>query len=865
MGAKASSGQAHSRVAAHDPAADLGASYRIWLDLHVRHAQRFLIVVAYALVLLEARMGGPLARAPVCGTCLIIGSTFVTKAMIAGASYSEREFGARVWCGLALLYASVPVIDHASSYFAKLDVRTDRLLTTAGLRVSLSFFAGVSHAMQPLPTQIVLLVSMLYGAILALRFALLCWTTSESFDTLLHSCLPEAIVGLGTVTIAILAERRVVWPLWAVREQQARRLQWQQEQLNSLGTAPSGAVREQQARRLRWQQEQLDSLGTAPSATTAWRSSPCFDPPPLPPPSSSPFASRGWVSAADERYRRALNALLYMLAGQHALPAEMRPSPSPSRKPDGWVRGMQAGVLLLICGMTLWLFDEFIAPHRVLPDWLSFLGSRGPTAWIFSSVAIAGFPVSGLAVSPHPPAAVHTLVHMWMWASLLLALLFTALTLLAGLCLALGADAPYNPAQAPLFATLACVGFAFCRSMRHGARTLHAAPAQLLEFAWRSGHKAGLLLAFIFCVHLCIRWLADGSYAAHISPAVVVLPLAPLLYVLGTTSNRRESLLRYLAVLDAPNDLDSQFDTWLHMKLSRFDTSVLSLLTLYWALQSWLSHYHPIELMTTVCLSVLLCFRWAQPSKRDGEAWSLCLVLWQAAEAGSIALGSAGWVHPIASPRLAHREAAFTASMLIGLMHGTQPISTRLRRWTCALIECLYLLWLAPAVFGSFQSSVRASEEASHHPHPRPHHPPHHHPHHHPCWLPSGELNEAYLLLVGGCCISFALGTGVVQLFVHSTLKPLWTSRRVAETDHQRLAADKARLHAEKDRLYFDWLLAQREVLRLRCASKPDEAHRDESDSFTYGTCSELDACGSDCEETGPNQPPRLPGAAAGR
>ena len=116
----------------------------------------------------------------------------------------------------------------------------------------------------------------------------------------------------------------------------------------------------------------------------------------------------------------------------------------------------------------------------------------------------------------------------------------------------------------------------------------------------------------------------------------------------------------------------------------------------------------------------------------------------------------------------------------------------------------------------------------------------------------------------------------IAWVFVHSTLKPLWTSRRVAETDHQRLAADKARLHAEKDRLYFDWLLAQREVLRLRCATKPDEAHRDESDSFdeahrdesdtfTYGTCSELDACGSDWEETGPNQPPRLPGAAAGR
>lgn len=64
--------------------------------------------------------------------------------------------------------------------------------------------------------------------------------------------------------------------------------------------------------------------------------------------------------------------------------------PDPS---TGWLRGIYGGILLIVGGTTLWLFDEFVAPHRVLPDRLSFLGSRGPSSWLFGSVALAGFPV----------------------------------------------------------------------------------------------------------------------------------------------------------------------------------------------------------------------------------------------------------------------------------------------------------------------------------------------------------------------------------------------------------------------------------------------------------------------------------------
>ena len=486
----------------------------------------------------------------------------------------------------------------------------------------------------------------------------------------------------------------------------------------------------------------------------------------------------------------------------------------PAQRPQGWMRMMLVGVMLFIGGETLWLFEEFFNGFNGFVQRQHPSTSFNPAAWVYGSAPIAAFPISGLLVNSDTPNAVHALVAVWTGFSFVITVIHSVTTLLGVVCMALGAGPPYNPGMLPLFAGLAITSYRFCRRLRHCARTLNTAPAQLLASTWRLGRQTGVIIAFISCAHVAFRQLLDHSYAKPMPSWAIILPLAPLLYALVTTTERRESLLRYIATLEprAETDLDTQFDKWLHLKLSRFDASVLSVLTLYWALQSCLSHYHPIEMMITICLSVLLIFRWnwLRPSEyapRDGEAWCVCLILWQAAEACAVAIGSPDWVLPIVTPRLAYRELAFAINLLIGLMHGTQPIPERARRWTVALMEVLYLLWLAPALRQrQYVPPSAASADGSDGGEPsysmyqgggwggwggggEPSYSVYERRPEHPCRLLNGELNQAYLTLVGGCCVSFTLGIGAVQLFVHSTLKPVWTS----EKDHQRLAADKAR------------------------------------------------------------------------
>lgn len=481
----------------------------------------------------------------------------------------------------------------------------------------------------------------------------------------------------------------------------------------------------------------------------------------------------------------------------------------PAQRPQGWMRMMLAGVMLFICGETLWLFEEFFNGFNGFVQRRHPSTSFNPAAWVYGSAAIAAFPISGLLVNSDTPTAVHALVAVWTGFSFAITVIHSMTTLLGLLgvvCMTLGADPPYNPGMVPLFAGLAITSYRFCRQLRHCARTLHTAPAQLLASTWRLGRQTGVMIAVISCAHIAFRQLLDRSYAKPMPSWAIALPLAPLLYAIVTTSERRESLLRYIATLEprADTDLDTQFDIWLHLKLSRFDVTVLSVLALYWALQSWLSLYHPIEMMITICLSVLLIFRWnwLRPSEyvpRDGEAWCVCLILWQAAEAGAVALGSADWVFPLVTPRLAYRELAFAINLLIGLMHGTQPIHERARRWTVALIEVLHLLWLAPTLRQWHVPPAASADQGEGEPSYAVYRaggggePSYSIYEQHPCRLLNGELNQAYLILVGGCCFSFTLGIGAVQLFVHSTLKPVWTS----EKDHQRLAADKARRFAE--------------------------------------------------------------------
>ena len=254
----------------------------------------------------------------------------------------------------------------------------------------------------------------------------------------------------------------------------------------------------------------------------------------------------------------------------------------------------------------------------------------------------------------------------------------------------------------------------------------------------------------------------------------MLLPFPPFAFALATTGQRRASLLRWFAALSkdqssTASDLDSKFDQWLHLNLINFDVPMMGILSMYWWIQAWMTVFHPTELMVAVFTSVLFTFRWAQVTNHAGQAWCACLIICHFVESGSVAFGEPDRVARIVSLRLAHREGAIGICLIIGLMHGTQPISVRLRLWTGVLFELCFLLWMLPILFRTD----------------------------HPCRLPSGELYQGYVLLVIGCVVSFALGMGTAQVFVQSVLRPLWTAGQVQEQDHQQLAAEKDRLCGE--------------------------------------------------------------------
>ena len=300
-------------------------------------------------------------------------------------------------------------------------------------------------------------------------------------------------------------------------------------------------------------------------------------------------------------------------------------------------------------------------------------------------------------------------------------------------------------------------------------------------------------------------------------------------------------------LLDAPAALaaleeDAVFNNWLHRSLSRLDAIVLSLFTLYWVHQTWLSGGHPSEMLVLLLIACLLAFRifyaahtqhaeqqssterllrvasavdgcahvpllMSNDAESDGVRWCICLLVAHAVEAGTIALGRTSRVLSIAQPRLDHRELAQAICMLIGLMHGVRPIPRRLKLCTATAFELIFFLWLAPCM-------------------PL-------HPDGHPALLPSGAINVDWIKLVGGCAVFFALGYVVSWQMLAHVVRPLWQTH-VAQIE--RLTAEKDRLSAEKDRLLYDFYLAddrrtraEGEVVRLQSIGSGDGGSSRES------------------------------------
>ena len=122
------------------------------------------------------------------------------------------------------------------------------------------------------------------------------------------------------------------------------------------------------------------------------------------------------------------------------------------------------------------------------------------------------------------------------------------------------------------------------------------------------------------------------------------------------------------------------------------------------------------------------------------------MLMLQVGHAATVAFGSHDRVQQIVAPKLANREVALVASLLIGLLHSTQPISRSARLRVGILYESLFLLWLAPIVFPAWHPAYKA-------------------------WPRQEE--RAWLHLTLGSAIAFAIGATVVDHFVQQKLRPV--------------------------------------------------------------------------------------------
>ena len=296
---------------------------------------------------------------------------------------------------------------------------------------------------------------------------------------------------------------------------------------------------------------------------------------------------------------------------------------------------------------------------------------------------------------------------------------------------------------------------------------------------------------------------------------------------------------------------EAAFQQWMHPQLAKAEAAALSVLLVYFCVQLVISHGALAELVVVIIVGVLTSARLlSRFQHRDGETWCVAMITSTFVEAYGVGCGPVGRAHAIAAPRLAHRELAFAACLLIGMIHGTQPLSLRVRLAVAASFELLLLLWLVPLLDGA---------------HPHTNGTPSHAaglaaaPVTHPALLSSGEVAPGYMALVIGCQGAFSVGFACVHVLLEQACKPLWFSRReavaAARSRQEQLGAEKERLYfemrsrqeqlgAEKERLYFEMQFAKQELSKLhkRLSERRHQQAHDEAGVAQHGRASAVGA-----------------------
>lgn len=275
------------------------------------------------------------------------------------------------------------------------------------------------------------------------------------------------------------------------------------------------------------------------------------------------------------------------------------------------------------------------------------------------------------------------------------------------------------------------------------------------------------------------------------------------------------------------DDDSAEFRRWLHPQLLRTELVCLGVLTFYFGVQVVLSHGAFAEVFVSIVLLVLLAARlvggWQH---RDGQMWCVALLMSHGVEASTIAFGPVSRAVDIGAPRLAYRELAAGACLLIGLVHGAQPISFRARFAVAAVFELAFLLWLVPT-WGTDHLDDG-----------------------HPARLPSGATTPGWVSLVTGCAAGFAFGFLSVHVLVQTACRPLWLAGREAVA---RANLRQEQLTTEKERLYHEMTLAKHELSKLRGrsgrsrSSRSRSSRREGSEDGSDGN----DTCGTSSEILG--------------
>ena len=357
--------------------------YHIWRDGKL-HAVRMGLLAICLLIVIGTSVFVE-QKCSLCTSQLIGAGMLVLGMMLSGRSNPAAcRRVASVWCASSIGFACMVLCQTMNSSSTELIELMYLLNSTTSMRVVLVICASFIHCTLPLPGHIVAMVALIYGAIMSFHYTFM-WLATGQHDAFLVCMLPEVTASIITSGIVYQLDNAVVRPFW------------QQLQRGRKGPKEVAALLEAERNQHRPSRMFPRSKGQ--------RRSRSFDGSETMQCLYSKFEASTHVSALRSPSLAPPSSNFHLAAVPTADFAIGTPF---HISQDRSMRSIHLGLILLVGGIVLWFTDEFVSPHRVLPSSMSFLGAKGPSAWFYASIHIAGYFVRARPAAAAAAAAAHT-------------------------------------------------------------------------------------------------------------------------------------------------------------------------------------------------------------------------------------------------------------------------------------------------------------------------------------------------------------------------------------------------------------------------------------------------------------------------